>query len=102
VVEPSFASLRAVEVYAAGPRALAQRDAAWEQILHEVVPREIRGDSGSLALTASSGAIYTLMYEQVRRGELSRLPDRAPTLAYLALSPLIGSDEAAAIATRSP
>lgn len=100
VCEPEFARLRAVEVYAAGPEALAHRDNAWEAILAELIPAEIRkeGGFGAIALDASSGAVYALIYEKVRRGESDRLIELSPLLSYLFLSPFVGAEEATRIA----
>jgi AcrR family transcriptional regulator len=100
ISEPAFARLRAVEVYAAGPEALAHRDRAWETIVEELVPAALRNGSepGRIALDASSGAIYALLYEKVRREELERVPELTPLLTYLVLAPLLGADEATAVA----
>jgi AcrR family transcriptional regulator len=96
--EPAFARLRAVEVYAAGPEALAHRDRALETILAELVPDEVRTGPGEIALAASSGAVYALLYEKVRKGELDALQPLAPLLSYLLLAPLLGGNAAAATA----
>jgi AcrR family transcriptional regulator len=95
VAEPSFARLRAVEVYAAGPRAIIQRDVALDQIVAELIPEEVRQGPGELSLTASGGAIYALIYKKVQEGDLEKLPGLAPTFSYLLLSPLLGPEEAA-------
>jgi AcrR family transcriptional regulator len=96
--EPSFARLRATEVYAAGPRAIAQRDAAWNQIVAELIPPEVRQGSSALSLAAGGGAIYALAYRKVQQDELEELPSLAPTFTYILLSPLLGPEAAARIA----
>ncbi len=96
--EPAIAKLRTVEVYAAGPVALMHRDRAWKQILGELIPEEARGPERGLVLEASSGAVYGLLYEEVRRGELENLRDLPPLLTYIMLTPLIGVEEAARVA----
>lgn len=100
VAEPDFARLRAVEAYAGGPKAIARRNRSWRQIVEELVPAEIREgpEPGPLALEASSGGAYALIYEKVRRDELDTLLDLAPLLTYVMLTPFIGAEEAASIA----
>jgi AcrR family transcriptional regulator len=97
--EPAFARLQTVEVYSAGPQALAHRDRAWETIMEELVPCELREPSGTgrIALEACSGAFYALLYEKVRRGELNELRSLTPFLSYLVLAPFIGAAEASAV-----
>jgi AcrR family transcriptional regulator len=101
ISEPDFAKLRTVEAYAAGPEALAHRDRAWETIVEELVPREVREgpEPGPLALIASTGAIYALLYEKVRRGQLEKLAELHPLLSYLVLAPFIGAEEATRVAS---
>jgi AcrR family transcriptional regulator len=100
VSEPAFARLRAVEVYAAGPEAISHRDRALEAILEELIPAEVRegAEPGAIALDASSGAVYSMIYERVRRGEFERLVELAPLLGYLMLSPFVGAEEAMRVA----
>jgi AcrR family transcriptional regulator len=98
--EPAVAKLRTVEVYSAGPDALMHRDRAWKQILAELIPPEVGGLGGpnELAIEASSGAVYALLYERVRRDELEKLRDLSPLLTYIMLAPLIGVEEATKVA----
>jgi AcrR family transcriptional regulator len=102
--EPDYARLRAVEVFSAGPEALAHRDRAWEEIIDELVPGGTiveRTEAALLAIDASSGGVYSLIYEKVRRGELQGLLGLPPLLTYLMLAPLIGPEEAIAVAASS-
>jgi len=96
VTEPAFATLRAVEVYTAGPEALAHRDLAWETIIEELIPEEVRtaSDANRTALEASTGGVYALLYEKVRKKELEKLQELVPMLSYLVVAPLIGGDAA--------
>ena len=98
--EPPFARLRTVEVYSAGPEAMMHRDQAWKQILEELVPANVREPAGpqQLVIEASSGAVYGLLYERVRRGELEKVRELPSLLTYLMLTPLIGVEEAAKVA----
>jgi AcrR family transcriptional regulator len=99
--EPDLAKLRAVEVYAAGPEALVHRDRAWETILEELVPAEVREgqEPGRLALEASGGAIYALVYDKVRKDQLEILPQLHPLLTYIVLAPFLGGDDATRVAS---
>jgi AcrR family transcriptional regulator len=99
--EPAFARLRAIEVYAAGPWAIEQRDDVWRQLLAQLVPADLRSgsDPGKATMDAISGAIYALVYERVRAGEADRLPELTPLLTYIALSPLIGPARSREVAT---
>jgi AcrR family transcriptional regulator len=96
VSEPAFARLRIVEVYAAGPEAIEHRDRSWSQIVEEVVPADVLAGShpGHLAVEASSGAMYALLYEKVRRGEFEELRELPPLLTYLMLTPFLGPERA--------
>jgi len=97
--EPAFARLRTVEVYSAGPEAMMHRDQAWKQILAELIPAEIReADGQELVIEASSGAVYGLLYERVRRGEFEKVRELPPLLTYIMLTPLIGVEEATKVA----
>jgi AcrR family transcriptional regulator len=100
--EPALAKMRAVEVYGAGPEALAHRDRAWETILEEILPVEVREgpEPGPVALEASSGGVYALVYEKVRKDEFDKLQDLVPLLSYLMLAPFIGGEEATAVIGR--
>lgn len=100
VAEPAFARLRTVEVYSAGPDALAHRDRAWAEIVEELVPAPVlAGDyPGALALEASSGAVYSLLYEKVRKDEWEEVAGMVPLFTYLMLSPYLGAEDATAVA----
>ncbi len=96
--EPAFARLRAIEAYAAGPAAVELRDRPWRQILGELLPEEAWRGPGALATEAGFGAIYALVSERVRGGELEELARMAPLLTYITLSPLLGAEAAGEVA----
>ncbi|HEX5592942.1 MAG TPA: TetR/AcrR family transcriptional regulator [Solirubrobacterales bacterium] len=102
VAEPAFAELRIVQAYAAGPVALAHRDQAWEAVVDELVPAEIRRQPSPVVWEASAGAMYALLYERVRRDQLEKLIELPPLLSYLVLAPVIGTEEAIAVAAGPP
>lgn len=98
--EPQFAHLRAVETYAAGPPAVALRDAAFEQVLAEFLPAEAKDGSFALAMEASIGAVHGLIYDAVRAGGPRELNTLVPLASYVLLCPLLGAAEAAEVASR--
>ena len=98
--EPGFAHLRAVEVYAAGPAALEMRDATGQELLEALTAPRFEGapEVEPIVLEAISGAIYSLVYDQVRTAGPRSLPEIVPLATYIALAPLIGAEEACAVA----
>jgi AcrR family transcriptional regulator len=98
--EPAFASLRTVDVYGAGPEAIAARDSAGVLLIADLVgPAYADGLAASkLAIEASAGAIYGVLFEGVRNGNVADLPRLAPFLTYFALAPFIGAEQACEIA----
>ncbi len=99
--EPSFASLRTVDIYGAGPIAIANRNEIGKQIVGALIgPAAETGVSpADLVLEASTGAIYGIMFEGVWKGKTADLPRLAPFLTYFALAPFIGAEEACEVAT---
>jgi AcrR family transcriptional regulator len=97
--EPAFARIRLVAVYAAGPRAIVQRDRAGIQLLRDVLSRtENSPDVEEITLEAIVGAIYRALHDQIRSGGTETLPEAAPLATYLALAPLLGAEQACEIA----
>lgn len=99
IEEPAFAKLGAVDVYAAGRRALEQRDQVMEGmgvLLAEGY--EINPKASPIAAEAIGGAIYALTYDQVLAGGPESLPEIAPLATYIALTPFLGPEEACRVA----
>ena len=98
--EPAFASLRSVDIYGAGPAAIAARDRTGIDLITALVePAYEDGLKASkLALEASVGAVYGVLFEGVRSGHTADLPRLAPFLTYFALAPFNGAEEACEIA----
>jgi AcrR family transcriptional regulator len=96
---PAVARLLAVEVYAAGPRALAARDDALHGLTAIMAPggRRFPGTVSSTRSLVAEGT-YALAYRKVRESGPESLPGMAPILTYLALAPFIGADRACAAA----
>lgn len=96
--EPEFAGLRSVEVYAAGPEAIRQRDAVGDSILAETLARGGPQDVEPLVAEAVVGALYSVMHDRVRERGADSLFDAAPFLSYVALVPFIGPERACDVA----
>jgi AcrR family transcriptional regulator len=99
VEEPAFARLGAVEVYAAGERALAQRDQVMEGLEALLAPGyELAPETSPIAAEAIGGAIYSLIHDKILADGPERLPETAPLATYIALAPFLGAEEACAVA----
>jgi AcrR family transcriptional regulator len=98
--EPTFASLRTVDIYGAGPVAIASRDEIGKRIVDTLIgPAQESGvDAPNLMIEASAGAVYGILYEGVWKGKTADLPRLAPYLTYFALAPFIGAEEACEVA----
>jgi AcrR family transcriptional regulator len=93
---PALAHLLSVGVYGAGPTAIRRRARALAP-LQELVARggaERRPRPTAIELEVFGGAVFGLMYRQVRKSGPESLPALAPIGTYLALTPFIGPEEA--------
>ena len=97
--EPAYTRLGAIDVYAAGKRALEQRDQVMEGMGALLVPGYEREPNASpIAAEAIAGAIYSLIYNQIKRGGPKSMQEITPLAAYVTLAPFIGAEEACAVA----
>lgn len=97
--EPEYTTLGAVDVYAAGKRALEQRDRVMESMEALLIPGyERRPDASPIAAEAIGGAIYSMIYDQVKRGGAKSMGEIAPLATYVTLAPFLDPEEACAIA----
>jgi len=97
--EPAYTTLGAVDAYAAGRRVLEQRDRVMEGMEALLAPGYERNPAVSpLAAEAIGGAIYALIYDQVKRSGAETMQEIAPLAAYVALAPFVGAEEACAVA----
>jgi AcrR family transcriptional regulator len=97
--ETEYTTLGAVDVYAAGKRALEQRDRVMESMEALLVPGYERKPGASpIAGEAIGGAIYSMIYDQVKRGGAESMQEIAPLATYVTLAPFIGAEEACAVA----
>lgn len=97
--EPEYTTLGAVDVYAAGRRALEQRDEVMKTMEALLVPGyERRPGASPIAAEAIGGAIYSLIYHQIKAGGAERMQEIAPLATYVTLAPFVGAEEACAVA----
>ena len=99
VEEPEYARLGGVEMYAAGKRALDQREAVTEGMEGLLMPGyELKPDTPPIAAEAIGGALYSLLYDHVNNQGPETLPDIVPTVVYVTLAPFLDADEAYKVA----
>lgn len=97
--EPEYARLGGVEMYAAGKRALDQREVVTEGMEGLLAPGyELKPETPPIAAEAIGGALYSLLYDHVNKKGPETLPDLVPTLVYVTLAPFLERDEAYAVA----
>jgi AcrR family transcriptional regulator len=101
--DPAMGHLGGVGAYEGGRPAMKSRDdsiMAFYAFLDEGYKRA--PDVPRVVPEAVGASIYALMTHQVRHRGAERLYEIAPTAAFMALAPFIGSDEAATIANDRP
>ncbi len=97
--EPEYARMGGVEMYAAGKRALDQREVVTEGMEGLLAPGyELKPETPPIAAEAIGGALYSLLYDHVNKKGPETLPDLVPTLVYVTLAPFLDRDEAYAVA----
>ena len=95
---PEGARFAIVEVLAAGPKALARRDAALRRFTEFVdagrnqSPLELPG----ITSVAVVGGVHELLYSEILHGVTARLPTHLPDIVYWVTQPFLGSEAAAA------
>ncbi len=97
--EPEYARLGAVEVYAAGRRALEQRARVAETTEELLAPGYALAPHVSpLVAEGIGGAVLALLYDFVKERGPERLLELVPTATYVTLAPYLGAEEAYATA----
>jgi AcrR family transcriptional regulator len=97
--EPEFTRLVALEVYAAGQQALERRDMAIEAMQQTIDDGlAYAPEMEPIVREAIISALYALLSNRVKTKGVAELRELAPLATYLALSPFIGPEEAAAVA----
>jgi AcrR family transcriptional regulator len=95
---PDEARFAIVEVLAAGPKALARRDAALRQFTGFIDAGRAVTDVDLPAITSLSlaGGVNELLYSEILHGAASRLPSRLPDLMFWITLPFLGNEGASA------
>ncbi|HEY2477303.1 MAG TPA: TetR/AcrR family transcriptional regulator [Solirubrobacterales bacterium] len=100
--EPTFASLRMVDVYGAGPEAIAERDATGRKIVSCLLGPAVSGggvEPSALVIDATVGALLGVFFNAIHKGKTADLPRLAPFLTYFTLAPFVGAEKAYEVAT---
>jgi AcrR family transcriptional regulator len=99
--EPEWARIAMVDVLTAGPRGIEHHQQTMDLFAEILQPGfEQAPEVSELAVEAIGGAVYALIYEQVRRRGPEHLGQVLPMAAFMALAPFVGPDEAAAVANK--
>lgn len=97
--EPEYARMGGKEMYAAGKRALDQREVVTEGMEGLLAPGyELKPDTPAITAEAVGGALYELLYDHVNKKGPETLPDLVPTLVYVTLAPFLEADDAYEVA----
>lgn len=97
--EPEYARMGGKEMYAAGKRALDQREVVTEGMEGLLTPGyELKPDTPPIAAEAIGGALYSLLYDHVNQKGPATLPALVPTLVYVTLAPFLEAEEAYEVA----
>lgn len=99
---PDEARFAIVEVLAAGPKALARRDAALRQFTGFVDAGRAETSVELPGITALSlvGGVNELLYSEILHGAAARLPTRLPDLVFWISLPFLGAERAGAARAR--
>jgi AcrR family transcriptional regulator len=100
---PDEARFAIVEVLAAGPKALARRDAALRQFTGflDSGRAETAVELPGITSLSLAGGVNELLYSEILDGAASRLPSRLPDLMFWITLPFLGSEGAAAVRERA-
>src|SRR6476659_2648162 len=91
IEEREYTTLRAVEMYTVGRRALETRDNVMEGLEALLAPGyELAPTIPPIAAEAIGGAIYALIHDQVKDKGPESLPELAPMATYMTLAPFVG------------
>jgi AcrR family transcriptional regulator len=94
---PDEARFAIVEVLAAGPKALARRDAALRQFTGflDAGRAETSVELPGITSLSLAGGINELLYSEILHGSAARLPGRLPDLMFWVTLPFLGAEGAA-------
>jgi len=95
---PNAAKVCIVEVLAAGPKALARRDAVMRQFTSYIEHgrSETTNELPGMTSLALIGGVYELLYSEILHGATAHLPGRLPDVLYWVIHPFLGDERAEA------
>ena len=93
---PAPARFCIVEVLAAGPRAVARRDAGIRQFTYLIDAGRAETSAQLPGITALAvvGGIHELLYSEIIHGATAQLPALVPELVFLIVQPFLGGERA--------
>lgn len=93
---PDEARFAIVEVLAAGPKALARRDAALRQFTGflDAGRAETSVELPGITPLSLAGGVNELLYSEILHGATARLPERLPDLMFWITLPFLGAERA--------
>src|SRR5262249_36160223 len=96
--EPDLAKFCVVDVLAAGPKALARRDAAIRQFTGfiDAGRTESRRELPGITSLSLAGGINELIYSEIIHGASAELPQRLPEIIFWVTQPFLGTESAEA------
>ena len=78
---------------------LEQRDEVMKTMEALLIPGfERNPDASPIAGEAIGGAIYSMIYDQIKAGGATAMQEIAPLATYMTLTPFTGAEEACALA----
>ena len=104
--EPAHAHLSLVDTFAASPEALEIRDSALHAFAaylgpgYGLAPKDI--EVPAIAAEAIAGGIWQVLHHYIENERIGELPDVAPQIIYMALTPFLGPRDAAKAARHPP
>lgn len=97
--DPAWASTAILQSPGAGATLMARSDAAVDRFATLLEPgRDHAPAMGEIAVEASAGAIYTLVYRHIAKPGPARLLEILPVCTFVGLAPFIGAEQALAVA----
>ncbi|HET6999390.1 MAG TPA: TetR/AcrR family transcriptional regulator [Solirubrobacterales bacterium] len=97
--EPDYTTLGAIDVYAAGRKAMEQRDGVMKGMEALLIPGYERNpDVSPVAGEAIGGAIYSMINDRIKQHGAASLQGIAPLATYVTLAPFVGPEEACEVA----
>jgi AcrR family transcriptional regulator len=100
--EPAYAHLACVDILIAYPHVAGRVEEAnlgYTDLLDLGLGAEQPRGRGSLVREAVLGGVFELLHDYILRGRAERLPELTDHLSYIALTPFIGAEKAAAALT---